>query len=55
MNMDYTPRADYLASVTGSNSLLEYVKEHVHAVPPRTTEDPVARLQAAVATVDANV
>jgi hypothetical protein len=30
-----------------------YLKEHVHAVPPRTIEDLVARLQAAVTSVDA--
>jgi hypothetical protein len=32
-----------------------HLKEHVDAVPPRTIEDLVPRLQAAVTTVDANV
>lgn len=32
-----------------------HLKERVYAVRPRTTEDPVARLQAAVTTVDANM
>jgi hypothetical protein len=52
-NMDQTSRADCLASsVTGwIFSLLEHVKEFVQAVAPRTTEDHVARPQAAVTTV----
>jgi hypothetical protein len=32
-----------------------HLKEQVYAVPPRTIEDLVARLQAAVTTVDANM
>jgi hypothetical protein len=32
-----------------------HLKEQVYAVPPRTIEDLVARLQAAVTTVDANI
>jgi hypothetical protein len=32
-----------------------HLKEHVSAVPPRTIEDLVARLQAAVTTVDENM
>jgi hypothetical protein len=35
--------------------LCGHLKEQVYAVRPRTTEDPVTRLQAAVTTVDANM
>jgi hypothetical protein len=44
---------------TRSNSdgmfLFRHLKEQVYAVPPRTIEDLVARLQAAVTTVDVNM
>jgi hypothetical protein len=59
--MDWTCRADSIASsVAGSNSdgfffLWGHLKEQVYTVPPRTIEDLVARLQAAVTTVDANM
>jgi hypothetical protein len=57
--VDWTWRADCMASsVAGSNAdifLWGHLKEQVYAVPPRTIEDLVARLQAAVTTVDANM
>jgi hypothetical protein len=40
---------DFLSPLCG------HLKELVHAVPPRTTEDLVTKLQAAVTTVDANM
>lgn len=48
------------SSVAGCNSddflcVWKYLKEDICAVLPRTTEDLVARLQAAVATVDVNM
>jgi hypothetical protein len=47
------------SSVAGTDSddffLWRHLKEHVYAVPHRTIEDLVARLQEAVTTVDANM
>jgi hypothetical protein len=47
-------------SVAGFNSdgfifLWEHMKKHVYAVLPRTIEDLMARLQAAVTTIGANM
>jgi hypothetical protein len=35
--------------------LWKHLKEHIYAAPPRTSEDIVARLQAAVTIVNANM
>jgi hypothetical protein len=59
--VDWTWRADCMvSSVAGCNftvffSLSGHLKERVYAVCPRTIEDLVARLQAAVTAVDANM
>jgi hypothetical protein len=48
------------SSVAGSNSdgfffLWGHLKEQVYAVPPKTIEDLVARLEAALKKIDANM
>jgi hypothetical protein len=58
--VDWTSRTDYLASFfTGSNSdgffLWRHLKEHLYTVTSMTIEELVARLQAGVTTVDANM
>jgi hypothetical protein len=58
--VDWTLRANCMASsVAGSNSdgflPVGTPEEQVYAVPPRTIEEPLARLQAAGTTVDANM
>jgi hypothetical protein len=55
-NVGWTSSADCMTPlVTGSNLLRGHLKDHVYAVLRRTIEDLVARIQTAVATVDANI
>jgi hypothetical protein len=51
--MDWTLRADCVASSISKSNVMEFflwghLKKHIYAVPPRTTVDLVAILQAAV-------
>jgi hypothetical protein len=51
----WTWRTVCMAPSVAGFLLLGRLKEQVYALPPRTIEDLVARLQAAVATVDTNM